>query len=137
MTNIRVGVYWTLKEWYWNHWVMKRARGDYIKKDFIQVDSLDDVWFPRIKVSNDSNKWLSVEIYDVDKDWLQQLDWLEWYTESATDNHYNRIKVKTKLGEEISVYEIVDDIYDILDDFKLSENWDEKFYNWTDKDDMY
>lgn len=129
---MKVWVYGTLKYWFGNHRTMERAEGKLLYKEHIQVEALGEWWYPFIKLSNDSKKWLLVEVYEVDPDKIYILDGLEWYREWHEDtNHYNRKIVRTIWLEDIYVYEYnwtIDD--NTLEKHKTVDNNNATFYNW-------
>jgi hypothetical protein len=107
------------------------ARWEYIWVDYIQVDKLEDCGFPMIKLSDNSNKWLKVELYNVPVEWIEwPLDSLEWYTPNCDYNLYNRVKIETKEWRSIWVYEIARDINDELEKHFYHTKWGELFYDW-------
>lgn len=129
---MKAAVYGTLKRWFGNHIVMEGARGQFIKEDYIPFDKIDSVGFPRIKFNSESNKYIKVEIFEVEEEGvLNHLDRLEWYHWEGVDyNHYNRIKVKTLSWEEVYVYEINSNIADESDKFYDKEEDNILYYNW-------
>lgn len=127
----KVAVYWTLKDWHGNEWAMRMANWKLLSTDYVEVEKLKNVWFPCVKFKSWTNKWLLVEVYEVDKKGIEwPLDWLEGYTPWAENNHYNRIEVKTLKWEEVQVYEIADDVNDQLEDYYTHAEGDKLFYNW-------
>ncbi len=116
---------------------MERAKWKFVSQWYVWVDSLKNVWFPCAKFNKDSNKKLLVEIYEVDKDNIRPIDWLEWYVEWRADNHYNRVEIPCELiGEQVN--EVNVQIYDYnrplerddLKDYLLESKWDKHFYEW-------
>jgi len=131
--SIVIAVYWTLKKWLGNYGTMERAKWKFIWSDHIQVKYLKDVWFPCIKLSNKSNKWLVVELFEVEEDNIHVLDSLEWYEEWRAHNHYNRVIISTLSNKEVSVYEYNDEITKAEDNleahFKATPEVP-RFYSW-------
>ena len=129
-TNL-VAVYGTLKRAHSNHWAMERAKGVFLKEDYIPFTEMDWVWFPRCKFENEHSKnMLKVEIFEVSKEWvLGPLDSLEWYP-----SHYTRKQVTSIDGTSVTVYEIRSSITDKkeewLQEATPSDGW-LKFYEWT------
>ncbi len=135
MNMKRVAVYWTLKKGFHNHRVMEMAQGKFIREDYIQFKHLWSGGFPRVKFVKegewDINKWIKVEIYDVEEQNVHFLDRLEGYTEGSEYNHYNRILIKTLSGEEVSAYEICHDNNNVAENY-FKETVDGKnLYEWT------
>jgi len=135
MTNIidSVGVYGTLKRWFNNERVMKNAWWEFNGTDYIRVKALQNIWYPMIKLSNNSNKWLEIEIYNVPLHWIKwALDWLEGYFwEWHPANLYNRVKVETKSGRDVWIYEINHKIKDELETYFTHIKGEELYYSWT------
>lgn len=126
-----VAVYWTLKKWFSNYRVMEWAKWKYIQDDFVQIDKLDAHSYPMIRLSNNSNKYLKVELFKVDKQWIEwPLDNLEWYREWSDYCLYNRVKTKTLSWLDVWIYEINNDIIDRKENFYTHKEWDKLFYNW-------
>ena len=131
-----IAVYGTLKKEYWNHRVMVQAKWKFKDEDFVQVEKLKDVGFPCVKFSDKSKLWLNVELYEVDEDMIKHLDRLEWYTPWSEYNHYNRIKVTTRAGKEVYVYEYNSHISDKdnnLNAHYVIETPIGRFHNWKRK----
>ena len=134
----KVWVYGTLKRNYWNYGSMKRAGWEYKGKDYVQFDKIDSCGFPMIKLSEESNKWLEVEVFNVSIHWIEwPLDSLEWYTPGSDYNLYNRVKTKTRSGDEIWIYEIDRDIVDKSEDYYTHNEGEDLFFNWTQEDFTY
>lgn len=134
MENIidTVAVYGTLKKDCWNDSVMRMARWEYIWDDYIQIKDLQNVWFPMILLSNNSNKWLKVELYNVLEEGIKwPLDSLEWCYWDDVYNHYNRVRVETMWGKTVWVYEINrTDIQNDLENYYSHNEGETLFYNW-------
>ena len=133
MTKVVVAVYGTLKKGLHNYRVMESAKWKYISNDYIQIKNLKDVGFPCIKLSEDSNKWLEVELYEVEDKEIFILDRLEWYVEWRENNHYNRIIITTLLDKQVSVYEYNDEIVDSEDSLESHfqrQTKSPRFYSW-------
>lgn len=128
----KVAVYGTLKEWFHNHSVMQRAEGTKIGMDYVEVESLHNVWYPCVKFKEGTNRFLEIEVYYVPDEWMQNLDWLEWYTPGDPNNLYNRITVTTHNWDEVIVYEINSDIDDWLEEYFDYESNGKRYYNWVD-----
>lgn len=127
-----VAVYWTLKKWFWNYRVMERANWKFIWEDYIQFNKLDSFWYPMITLGNDTNTYLKVELFEVNKEWITwQLDMLEWYRENSQFNLYNRVKTKTLNWLDVWIYEINNDINNNKEKYYTHNEWDKLFYNWT------
>lgn len=127
-----VAVYWTLKKWFHNHIVMEQAKWVFIKNDKIPFDKIDSIGYPRIKFNKHSNKFINIELYQVQDSGIPYLDSLEWYTPWGQYNLYNRIELTTESGLKVSVYEIVNDIEDYSDEYLDYENTttNKKYYDW-------
>ena len=133
MNNIidYVGVYGTLKRNEWNYGTMIRAEGEFVEEDYIQIDKVDSCGFPMVRLSEDSWKWLLVELFRVSIRGIEwPLDNLEGYSPNNEYNHYNRVKVKTLKGKEVWVYEINSDIVDRAEDYYTHNEGDNLFFNW-------
>jgi len=128
----RVAVYGTLKKGFSNHRMMTLARGEYQWKDYVQFNKMGTCWFPMLKFSKNSNKWLEVEIYNVPITGIEwPLDGLEWYVPNSEYNLYNRIKVETKSGKKVWVYEIEEDIEDVSDNYFIEKKNNDLLYIWN------
>ena len=125
---MRVAVYGTLKRWYGNHSVMIQAWGELIATDDIEFESIKDVWYPCIKFKEWTNKFIQVEIYEVQD--REPLDWLEWYTEWDPNNLYNLKEVTTAKWDKVFIYEYNWDIEDQSDDFYVDNFWWARYYFW-------
>jgi gamma-glutamylcyclotransferase (GGCT)/AIG2-like uncharacterized protein YtfP len=126
-----IWVYGTLKKWFNNHSVMETAEWIFIKEDYIQINKLWECWFPYIELSDSSDKWLKVELYEIKDSNMYILDHLEWYTEWNTNNHYNRVLIETLSWEKVYVYEYNRGmITDCLEKHFESETPSPRFYNW-------
>jgi len=126
-----VAVYGTLKREFGNNRVMKVARGEYIWEDYIQVKALQNVGYPMILLSDDSRKWLKVELFNVPVSGIEwPLDSLEGFYGDWLPNHYNRIKTETLKGRTVWVYEINEDIIDGLEEYYTHNEGPTLFYNW-------
>lgn len=127
-----VAVYGTLKKGLHNYSVMEAAEWKFVETNYVQIESLSDVGFPRILLSTDSDKWLQVEVYEVEKDKIQYLDRLEWYMEWGQHNYYNRVKIPLQDWQQVYIYEYNWSIRDNqLENFFDTAEWETKFYNWT------
>lgn len=129
-----VAVYGTLKKWYHNHRVMENAKWILHWEDYVQVKQLKDVGFPCVKFSKDSDKWLKVEVYEVEEKFLHILDQLEWYRKWSSNNHYVRIEVETLTDEKVYVYEYNSKILEVSN--TLEKHFDRaivapRFYDWN------
>lgn len=126
-----VWVYGTLKRNEGNYGSMQRAEGEFVEEDYIQIDKVDNCGFPMVKLSEDSKRWLLVELFRVPIRGIEwPLDSLEWYTPNSPYNHYNRVKVKTFKGKEVRVYEIADDVIDKSENYYTHNEGDNLFFNW-------
>jgi len=127
----KVAVYGTLKKAYANHSSMVSAGGEYIGKDYIQIERVDCCGFPMVKLSDSSKKWLEVEVYNVSLHWIEwPLDTLEWYTPWSTYNLYHRVKTITKNWAEVWVYEIERDVDDKSEDYFTHKEGEDLFFTW-------
>lgn len=131
----KVAVYGTLKKGFGNHRVMEKAQGKFIKEDYVEINHLWTCGFPMVKFVKEgdtpSNKWLKVEIYEVDdKGVTWPLDRLEGYTEGSDWNLYNRIKTLSLSWEEVSVYEIVNDNNNVIENYFVEEKDGKLLYDW-------
>lgn len=121
-----IAVYGTLKKQYWNHAVMQSAKWEFIKEDYVPLDSIDWWWFPVATFKDDSNHFLKVELYKVPREWVENyLDRLEWHP-----TFYYRKDIKTLSWEDATIYEINRAVSDRKNDFFTHEEWDKKFYEW-------
>ena len=124
-----IAVYGTLKREHnpWNHSCMIRAEWKFIKEAYVEFNKLEWRWFPTGKFTSWTNKWVLVELFEVNKEWVENsLDRLEWYP-----TFYNRKKVPTLDWDEVIIYEIVREIEGNWDPFFTHEEWGKKFYNWN------
>lgn len=123
-----VWVYWTLKTWFGNYWVMEIAKWEFVKKDYVPFKQMAWRWFPITKFQwNDWTKLLEIEIFKVSKEWIEwPLDRLEWYP-----HMYNRLEVQTESWETVTVYEYQRDFDDNSESFIEKEEWDKTYYSWT------
>lgn len=128
-----IAVYWTLKKWFWNYWVMERAKGVFIREDFVEFTHIVSWWFPMIKFWKNEGvkKFIKVELFSVPEEWIiNSLDRLEWHP-----TFYKRKDVTTVIDEEPCVtYNIVDSIWDSSERFKIDKpsddapEWD--YFDW-------
>jgi len=116
-----VAVYGTLKEWFYNHYLIKDFKK--VWEDYIKFEALEDCGFPCVKFNDKSDKEILVELYEVDtEEWMERLDRLEW-----VPTLYHRLYTKTVSGKDICVYEYTDDIEWVY--FHCIEEIDNKKYN--------
>jgi gamma-glutamylcyclotransferase (GGCT)/AIG2-like uncharacterized protein YtfP len=106
---MKVAVYGTLRDGEHNNRLMRGAR--FVERATI-TGSLYDVaygGYPGLILDNGGP--VVVEVYEIDEDILQGLDYLEGYDEHATEdhNHYNRRTVEIN-GEKVYVYEYNGDV---------------------------
>lgn len=126
-----IWVYWTLKQWFTNSVVMWIAWWELVWVDYVMVDELWWFWYPMARLSNDSSKWLLVELYKVPIDGISwPLDSLEWYSERWEYNLYNRIKVKTESWKEVWIYEYNWQVQNRLEEYYTHNKWENLYYNW-------
>lgn len=125
--NVLVSVYGTLKQGWGNHSLLQR---DPVITGNIGIAKLDGRGFPIIKLG-DKYK-LRVEVYEVNKDDLRNLDRLEGYTEGHKATFYDRKKVQVTLADdsklETFVYEYVSDFTDSITSECEEANG---VYNWV------
>lgn len=136
MTTTRlIAVYGTLKKGFGNHRVMEDAGGRFAWTDYLQFERMSSWGFPRVKFSTTSNKWLKVELYEVEEEWiLNHLDRLEGCggTERS-DNFYNRINKFSLSWKQVETYEINHDIEHGEEPFVTHNDGIHFFYEWTRK----
>ena len=127
-----VWVYGTLKRNFWNYPVMESAEGKYIGDWYVEIESLSSCGFPRVVFAKQpTHKWLKVELFEVSQEWIEwPLDTLEWYYPWSPCNLYNRIEVKTQFWTKISVYEITSQSQDVMENYFVNQEWEDKYYNW-------
>lgn len=99
---MKCAVYGTLKRGYHNNGLLENAT--FLKEDVIDGYLLWDCGFPYAIAADGcafTCELFEVSLHDVEKG----LDWLEGYRGQGYEgNHYDRIIVTTRSGEEVSVY---------------------------------
>ena len=133
-----VAVFGTLKKGLSNYWSMQRANWEFVWIDYVEVDGLEDCGFPMVTFKKWSGKWLEVELYNVPIEGIEwPLDSLEGYTPNSPYNLYNRVKIETKWGRTVWIYEIVRPIKDELETFYKFNEWEDLFYKWGEQNFNY
>ena len=91
-----VAVYGSLKKGKGNHSMLRHS--EWVADEWLTGYKMYDLGsFPGIRPSLAGE--IVVELYHVDEDTLDSLDWLEGYQEGEEDNnHYNRVTVPTSKG---------------------------------------
>ena len=89
--------YWTLKKWYWNHYLMKGAK--YLYSTLVPVAQATWRWFPIVDFFW-YNYMLFWEVYEVsNQKQLKRIDSLEGHPD-----WYKRVMVKDFYGNEVEAY---------------------------------
>jgi len=102
-----IWVYWTLKEWYWNSYLLRGAVK--LRDDFAKIQALSWSGFPVATFTDTSagESWhaiLKIEVYEViDEQMLSNLDRLEWHP-----NWYRRMEITTHNWLQIEIYNMPD-----------------------------
>lgn len=123
MTHI--AVYGTLKRGFGNHHIIEWQKK--VLDDFVEFEKISGNWFPRGKFNVGTNKFLRVEIYDVDEKAEKRCDQLEW----IEYNFYRRKEVKTLSWLDVIIYEICADVWDESQKFFThSDDTGKTFYDW-------
>lgn len=139
----KIAVYGTLKKWWLWHKVMWKAWAQYIKDDYIEIESIRNVIsqdscdfgheYPHIIFRAGTGKYVFVEVYEVPCDSLiKHVDTLEEYTWAEGDP-YTRKKIHTQSGEELWVYDSNWEIIHDEEDFFTWEKDSHRYYSWQDK----
>jgi len=121
-----IAVYGTLKRGTGNYRVMEMANGVFLKEAYVSMDKIEWRGFPVAKFKEGTNKLLKVELFTVNKLWVEwPLDRLEWYP-----THYTRKIVKTEEWDDVIIYEIARDITDDSERFATHKDEDKQYYEW-------
>lgn len=123
MTHI--AVYGTLKKGFGNHYILWKSKK--ILDDFVEFERMSGNGFPRGKFQEGTNKFVHVEIYEVDEPTERRCDQLEW----VAHNFYRRKEVKTLSGLDVIIYEICAEVWDESQKFFThSDDTGKTFYDW-------
>lgn len=97
--TILIAVYGTLREGFWNYNTYLRQRAKFIKDEMLPGFSMYGGGIPHIVKNEEDKDGIYVEIHEVPASILPTLDSLEGYSEGRKDNTYERMSVKTSVGD--------------------------------------
>jgi gamma-glutamylaminecyclotransferase len=128
---MKVAVYGTLKRGFGNHHFLRDAK--FIENDWVMIDAVASCGFPMARISEDSKNFLQCEVYSISDEILLNLDQLE-----GEGFLYKRVKTKTRKGNNVWVYHILQSIHSMSDVDLVGQNkQDEFFYAWPEMKSSY
>tara|TARA_Y100000593_G_C4305388_1_gene335448 strand:- start:453 stop:827 length:375 start_codon:yes stop_codon:yes gene_type:complete len=100
---MKIAVYGTLKEGFSNHTYLENAT--FIRTDVLKgYRMFDKLWYPCVVEDNDVSKEIVVEIYEVDRKTLGEVDRVEGFMEEHPDESLFVRTADCSLGEMVWVY---------------------------------